>query len=140
MIKLNIYDNYQPMEVKNIMNDRVVFCRGTETIRCAVSKMYAYNIGSVLVVDDRGAPIGIFTERDLVRVIAEGISLDTPLEKLAEKELIKVYPNDSIYIAAQKMIEHGIRHIPVVDAGRVVGILSIRDALRYLISLEGAYP
>ncbi|MEL9990492.1 MAG: CBS domain-containing protein [Thermoproteus sp.] len=128
------------MEVKNIMNDRVVFCTTRDTIRCAVSKMYAYNIGAVLVVDDLGNPVGIFTERDLVRAVAEGISLDTPLEKLAPKELIRVHPNDSVLMAAQKMIEHNIRHIPVVEGGRVVGILSIRDALRSLMALEGAYP
>jgi CBS domain-containing protein len=43
-------------------------------------------------------------------------------------------------MAAQKMIEHNIRHIPVVEGNRVVGILSIRDALRSLMALEGAYP
>ncbi|AEA12918.1 MAG: CBS domain-containing protein [Thermoproteus sp.] len=128
------------MEVKNIMSDRVVYCTTRDTIRCAVSKMYAYNIGAVLVVDDVGSPVGIFTERDLVKVVAEGISLDTPLEKLAPKELIKAYPNESVFMAAQKMIEHNIRHIPVVEGNRVVGILSIRDALRSLIALEGAYP
>ncbi|MFP3267586.1 MAG: CBS domain-containing protein [Thermoproteus sp.] len=128
------------MEVKNIMSDRVVYCTTRDTIRCAVSKMYAYNIGSVLVVDDVGNPVGIFTERDLVKAVAEGISLDTPLEKLAPKELIKAYPNESVFMAAQKMIEHNIRHIPVVEGNRVVGILSIRDALRSLMALEGAYP
>ncbi|MGC8583335.1 MAG: CBS domain-containing protein [Thermoproteus sp.] len=128
------------MEVKNIMSDRVIYCTTRDTIRCAVSKMYAYNIGAVLVVDDVGSPVGIFTERDLVKVVAEGISLDTPLEKLAPKELIKAYPNESVFMAAQKMIEHNIRHIPVVEGNRVVGILSIRDALRSLIALEGAYP
>jgi CBS domain-containing protein len=128
------------MEVKNIMSDRVIYCTTRDTIRCAVSKMYAYNIGAVLVVDDVGSPVGIFTERDLVKVVAEGISLDTPLEKLAPKELIKAYPNESVFMAAQKMIEHNIRHIPVVEGNRVVGILSIRDALRSLMALEGAYP
>jgi CBS domain-containing protein len=128
------------MEVKNVMSDRVVYCTTRDTIRCAVSKMYAYNIGSVLVVDDVGNPVGIFTERDLVKAVAEGISLDTPLEKLAPKELIKAYPNESVIMAAQKMIEHNIRHIPVVEGNRVVGILSIRDALRSLMALEGAYP
>lgn len=122
------------------MSDRVVYCTTRDTIRCAVSKMYAYNIGSVLVVDDVGNPVGIFTERDLVKAVAEGISLDTPLEKLAPKELIKAYPNESVFMAAQKMIEHNIRHIPVVEGNRVVGILSIRDALRSLMALEGAYP
>ncbi|MFP3168100.1 MAG: CBS domain-containing protein [Thermoproteus sp.] len=128
------------MEVKNVMSDRVVYCTTRDAIRCAVSKMYAYNIGSVLVVDDVGNPVGIFTERDLVKAVAEGISLDTPLEKLAPKELIKAYPNESVFMAAQKMIEHNIRHIPVVEGNRVVGILSIRDALRSLMALEGAYP
>ena len=128
------------MEVKNVMSDRVVYCTTRDTIRCAVSKMYAYNIGAVLVVDDVGTPVGIFTERDLVRVVAEGISLDTPLAKLAQKELIKAAPNESILMAAQKMIEHNVRHIPVVEGNRAVGMLSIRDALRSLITLEAAYP
>ncbi len=122
------------------MSGRVIYCTTRDTIRCAISKMYAYNIGAVLVVDDVGTPVGIFTERDLVRVVAEGISLDTPLVKLAQKELIKAAPNESILMAVQKMIEHNVRHLPVVEGNRAVGMLSIRDALRSLIALEAAYP
>lgn len=102
--------------------------------------MYAYNVGAVLVLDDLGVPVGVFTERDLVRVVAEGLSLDTPLDRIARKELIKASPNESVLEAAAKMIEHNIRHLPVVEGNRVVGVVSIRDALRSLMALEAAYP
>ncbi|MFB6490339.1 MAG: CBS domain-containing protein [Thermoproteus sp. AZ2] len=128
------------MLTKEIMGGRVVSCTTRDTIRCAVSKMYAYNVGSVVVVDDLGSPVGIFTERDLVRAVAEGLSLDTPLERVAKKELVVASLDEPLISVANKMIEHNIRHIPVVEGGKVVGVLSIRDALRSLVALEATYP
>ncbi|MCG2863332.1 MAG: CBS domain-containing protein [Vulcanisaeta sp.] len=128
------------MRVKELIRDGVIACRANEPITCAVTKMYINNVGSVLIVDDDGRPQGIFTERDLVRVIAENISLDTPLSKVMSRKLITATPSESVISAAMKMIENNIRHLPVIEEGRAVGVVSIRDIIRALMAQELAYP
>ncbi|MGC8543891.1 MAG: CBS domain-containing protein [Vulcanisaeta sp.] len=128
------------MRIKELIKDGVISCKSTDPITCAVAKMYMNNVGSVLVIDEDGKPAGIFTERDLVRVIAEGISLDTPLVKVMSKRLITANTSESILSAAMKMLENNIRHLPVTEEGRVVGMVSIRDLVRALMAQELAYP
>jgi CBS domain-containing protein len=101
--------------------------------------MYAANVGSVVVLDRSGRPVGIVTERDVVRFLAQEVDLKTPLESVARKNLITASPEDSVVSAAVKMIENNIRHMPVVEGGRLIGVISIRDVLRALVATE-AFP
>ena len=127
------------MKVRNLLKDAIISCREDEPLECAVAKMYATNVGSVVVVDMAGKPVGIVTERDIVRFLAQEVDFKTPLGQVAKKSLITVSPEDSIISAAVKMIESNIRHMPVVEGGRVVGVISIRDVLRALLTAE-AFP
>ncbi len=124
------------MKVRDLLKDNVIFCYADEPVECAVAKMYAANVGSVVVMDRANRPVGIVTERDIVRFLAQEIDLKTPLEQVAKKSLITVSPEESIVSAAAKMIENNIRHMPVVEGGRVVGVISIRDVLRALVTAE----
>lgn len=128
------------MRIKELIRDGVISCRTTDPITCAVAKMYMNNVGSVLMIDENGKPAGIFTERDLVRVVAEGISLDTPLARVMSRKLITANTSESIVSAAMKMIENNIRHLPVVEENRAMGMISIRDLVRALMTQELAYP
>jgi len=108
----------------------------------AAKKMTAYNIGSLPVVDEQGHLIGIITERDLVRVIAEHgpQALQDPVEKHMTRNPVTAHPEDPIPALAHKMLEHGIRHIPVVDEqGRLQGVVSIRRILRHIMA-ENEWP
>ena len=127
------------MKVRDLLKDAVISCREDEPLECAVVKMYAANVGSVVVVDRAGRPVGIVTERDVVRFLAQEIDFKTPLGQVARKSLITVSPEDSALSAAVKMIENNIRHMPVVEGGQVVGVISIRDVLRALLTAE-AFP
>ena len=127
------------MKVRDLLKDAVVSCREDEPLECAVAKMYATNVGSVVVVDRAGHPVGIVTERDVVRFLAQDVDFKTPLGQVARKSLITVSPEDSTLSAAVKMIENNIRHMPVVEGGRLVGVISIRDVLRALLTAE-AFP
>ncbi len=120
---------------KDIMrHDNLVTASPQEKIIDVVKKMHENKVGSVLIVDDHKL-VGIFTERDLVRIIAEGGKLDQPVGNAMSRNLIVVSPQDSIAIVASKMIEHWIRHIPVVDEeGKPIGIISIRDVLRHIVA------
>ncbi|WP_054842067.1 CBS domain-containing protein [Vulcanisaeta distributa] len=128
------------MRIKELIRDGVISCKSTDPITCAVAKMYMHNVGSVLVIDEDEKPVGIFTERDLVRVVAEGISLDTPLMKVMSRKLITANTSESVISAAMKMIENNIRHLPVVEEGKAVGMVSIRDLVRALMAQELSYP
>ena len=122
--------------VREVMRtENLVTVPPTASIREAVERMYRANVGSVLVVDGEGRLLGIFTERDLVRVVATGVNLEERVERVMTTRLVTASPDESLAMVASKMIEHGIRHIPVVDeTGRLVGIVSIRDVLRHVVA------
>lgn len=101
------------------------------TLRDAARALYENGVGSLLVVGDDGTLVGIFTERDLVKAVAQGASLDSSIDSYMTPKPVTVNPKDSIWKALDMMIEYGIRHIPVVDdKGRLVGVVSMRDLLR----------
>jgi CBS domain-containing protein len=127
------------VKIRDLLKDAIVSCREDEPLECVVAKMYAANVGSVVVVDAAGRPVGIVTERDIVRFLAQEVDFKTPLGQVARKSLITASPDDSLISAAVKMIENNIRHLPVVEGGRLVGVISIRDVLRALLAAE-AFP
>jgi CBS domain-containing protein len=98
------------------------------TVRDAVKRMAERNIGAVLVIED-GRLTGIFTERDLaVRTIAQGLDVDsTRVDTVMTRDPDILNPQDSAYDALQMMQQNGYRHLPVIDQGRIVGMVSIRD-------------
>jgi len=100
----------------------------------AVAAMRQWNIGSLLVTEF-GRVVGIFTERDLlVRVLAPGLPLDTPVRRCMTPNPVTVSPKDSVRTAIKRMQKGGYRHLPVVDeAGRPVGVLSARRVVHYLV-------
>jgi len=124
------------MIAKDIMDSFLVTAKPNETVADATRKMKEHNVGSVLIVDEHGRLLGIFTERDLVRIVASNKPLSTKLEEVMTKNnLVTASPDDPLPLIAHKMVEHNIRHIPVVDKeGRIVGIISIRKLLRYILS------
>jgi len=127
------------MKVKDLVRDAVISCYVDEPIECAVAKMYAANVGSVVVLERDGRLAGIVTERDIVRFLAQDVDLKTPLGQVARKQVITASPDETAISAAVKMIENNIRHMPVVEGGRVIGVVSIRDVLRALLAAE-AFP
>ncbi|MEM4738558.1 MAG: CBS domain-containing protein, partial [Acidilobaceae archaeon] len=88
-----------------------------------------------------GRVLGIFTEKDLVRVIGEGKPLSTKLGEVMTKDPITVREEDTIVKAVTILSEKRIRHLPIVDSeGRIKGVVSVRDIVsiykRYLEQLE----
>jgi CBS domain-containing protein len=99
------------------------------TAREAAEEMRANDIGDVIVTDENGGIAGILTDRDLVvRVIAEGRDpRATRIGDIASRDLAAVAPDDPVDRAVQIMREKAIRRLPVVEKGKVVGIVSIGD-------------
>ena len=96
-----------------MVRDTVISCYVDEPVECAVAKMYAANVGSVVVLERDGRLAGIVTERDIVRFLAQEVDLKTPLGQVARKQVITASPDEAVVSAAVKMIENNIRHMAV---------------------------
>jgi CBS domain-containing protein len=93
-------------------------------------------VGTVLVLEgDRLA--GIFSERDLLQRVpdAEAAAGEVPLARYMTPDPETVRPDDSLALALHKMDVGGYRHLPVVDSGRPVGMISVRDMIRHITRL-----
>ena len=106
-----------------------------QSVRQALILMSEKNIGAIIIVDNNDFPIGIFSERDYARkVILKGKnSKDTLLEEVMTKELITVTRNYKIDQCMKIMIEKRIRHLPVLENNKIIGIISIGDVLKIMI-------
>jgi CBS domain-containing protein len=103
----------------------------TATVREAAERMATNRIGAILVVDDGGALCGIFSERDAVtRVMSQGLdSRATTLDAVMTDQVLTVHPEDDINQALRLMRDVGFRHLPVVEDGALIGLISVRDLL-----------
>ena len=106
-----------------------------QNVRQGLNLMSENNIGAIIIVDNNDFPIGIFSERDYARkIILKGkSSKDTLLNEVMTKELITVTKNYKIDQCMKIMNEKGIRHLPVLENKKIVGIVSIRDVLKIMI-------
>jgi CBS domain-containing protein len=101
-------------------------------VRRAAERMSEWNIGAVAVVD-AGRLAGIFSERDIMtRVVARGLDPDATFVSLVmSTELTVADPSERVDTALQKMHAVGCRHLPVVEDGKLIGMISIRDLLEF---------
>jgi CBS domain-containing protein len=114
--------------------DRVVSVGREAPVLEAIRLMAEHHIGAVLVIDD-GQLLGIASERDYARkVVLQGrSSSDTPVHAIMSAPVVCVGPQDSVTDCMAIMTERHIRHLPVIDGGRLAGILSIGDLVKELI-------
>ena len=121
--------------VSNLMNPKVQTDFEDQNIMSACNIMYANNIGSVIIVthDKSGGPLGIITERDVVRILGklEPNMLQTPLKSLMSKPLITIEQTASINDATKIMNNKKIRRLVVIDKNnKMIGILTQRDIFK----------
>ncbi|ATA59411.1 Inosine-5-monophosphate dehydrogenase [Geobacillus stearothermophilus] len=101
-------------------------------------KMREFNVGAIPIVD-QGRLVGMITDRDLVvRGIAEKHPGSTAVTEVMSRELVTVSPDDSVQKAADIMARHQIRRLPVVEGGRLVGIVALGDLATNRYSDESA--
>ena len=106
-----------------------------QSVRQALVLMSEKNIGAIIIVDNNDFPIGIFSERDYARkIILKGkSSKETLLDEVMTKELITVTRDYKIDQCMEIMTEKRIRHLPVLENKKIVGIISIGDVLKIMI-------
>ncbi len=100
-----------------------------DTLVDAAGRMHCYQIGALPVYQQHRL-VGIVTERDLVAALAEGAdpAVATVADYMTDQP-VTVAPDDDLEVAARRMADLGVRHLPVVDGTQLVGVLSIRDLI-----------
>ena len=112
----------------------------TASVREAVVKMVECGCGSVIIEDKQGSMLGIFTERDLMtRVIGVGLDPDSiQLKQVMSSEVFTAGPDDLVNDVRSQLRERHIRHVPVVEHGEVIAVLSVRDLIRAYMAEQKA--
>ena len=112
----------------------------TDSVLQAIEIMANRHIGALLVMN-QGTLLGIISERDYARkvILKNRSSHDTPVSDIMTSPAVTVTPHDTVHHCMQLMTEHRFRHLPVIDSGRVVGILSIGDLVKAVIEEQSAH-
>ena len=102
----------------------------------ALEQMARKNCGALLVLDEGGALVGIFSERDYARkvILVGKASKGTPVQDIMSSDVTTVRPDQSIEECMALMTSKRVRHLPVMEAGKVAGVISIGDVVQAIIS------
>jgi len=105
--------------------------RPEQTVRDALALLARHNIGALVVVNAAGMPVGIVSERDIVREAARNEQVfGRAMSEIMTRDVITGVPEDDLASVANLMTEKRIRHLPVVTGGKLIGIISIGDVVK----------
>jgi CBS domain-containing protein len=126
----------RPMIVKSILSAKggdVISIEPTATLDTAVKTLAEHKIGALLVLGPDRRVIGILSERDIVRVLAErGASvLSQPLAQVMTRKVITCSQSDSVGVLMERMTTGKFRHLPVIEDEQVIGVVSIGDVVKH---------
>lgn len=117
------------MLISNVYRPTVFGCRADERLAEVARRMVEQDIGALAVLDGERVT-GIITERDLVRALAAATEPAAPqAAAYASAQIRTAALDEDSREVARRMLEEGIRHLPVADHGRLVGMVSMRDLL-----------
>src|SRR5262249_28794899 len=114
-----------------------VTIRPDTTVQAAIQVMLEHDIGALLVVDSKGKLLGIFSERDLAKKVADLHSdyAEMPVATFMTSNPETVAADDTLDFVLHKMDGGGYRHLPVLQGERPVGVISVRDMLKHITRL-----
>ena len=115
----------------------IVTAKKEITAKECINLLFKRHVGSVVIIDENQKCLGIFTERDAIRIVAQNIPLNEPLEKVMSKNIYTI-SEEAPFLEAKKMMKlYRIRHIPVISADeKIVGLVSIRHILDELLEMQ----
>jgi CBS domain-containing protein len=116
--------------VKLIMTQKVVSVRATEKIDDAIDEMKKSNLGGLPIVDEKGGVKGIITERDIAGLFANRIS-GVLVSQLMSEKVVTALPTTTLFECEKTMATQGFRRLPIVSDGKVMGIITTMDIMRF---------
>ena len=118
--------------VKQIMNNSVVSVDSSVTATNAAKMMEDVGVGAIVVLENN-LPVGIVTDRDFaIKITAHSYPIDTPVRRIMSSPLISIDSNSNLWVASDLMSTRNVRKLPVIDDGRVVGILTSSDLVKHI--------
>jgi CBS domain-containing protein len=116
--------------------DLVFTASPQETVAAAAALLLARRVGAMVIVDPSEKIVGILSERDIVRAVAErgAAALSEPIAGFMSPDVIFAHPTDSVAALLEVMTDRRIRHLPVLADGRLAGIVSIGDLVKSKIA------
>jgi CBS domain-containing protein len=124
------------MKVGDAMTRELLTVEAATPLQAAAERMCDRNVGAILVLNGE-ALSGILTERDVLRAVAQGEVTGTSVAAWMTRDPETVTVDEGARAAATAMVRGGFRHLPVLQDGRPVGIVSIRDLMRLVVDDEG---
>ena len=128
----------RPPAVNDVMRSAVTTVERHAHLAAAAFLMHRAGSSAVVVTSDDEAhqPIAVITESDITRVVADGRDVnEVRIEEMIGPEPVTVRPNTPVIAATELMMSARIRHLPVIDDGRLVGMVDITDACRALLEM-----
>jgi CBS domain-containing protein len=119
-------------EVLKAKGDMVFTAPPSDTVAAVAAMLFARGVGAMVIVEGEREVVGIFTERDIVRVVAqEGAQgLSAPVARFMTRDVVFANPGDAVDSLLERMTDRRIRHLPVCVDKRLVGIVSIGDLVK----------
>ena len=128
------------MVISHLMNVRVASVRPDEAVQMAIARMLEENVGAVAVCEGPRL-VGIFTERDVLRLAGQGADLrELKMDVVMTRRLVTAMPDDDVLAVAELMRKHRIRHLPVLEGENLLGIVGIREILVALVERLWSTP
>jgi CBS domain-containing protein len=129
------------LKIRDIMCKKVVTAKEDTLIQDAVMLLNERHVGSIIIVNDEQKCMGVFTERDAIRIFAQNVSLDQPLSKVMSSHIVTISLEASYDEAKRLMLSHNIRHLPVTDeTGKLIGLFSLRAFLDEIHGIKTPIP
>jgi CBS domain-containing protein len=119
------------VQLADLMATDVLAVSPDTTIADAARRMVAREAGAAVVIQDGGL-VGVISERDLIRAIPDACRPETPVSERMSRDVMTASPRTSVPEAMAIMIDGHFRHLPVVEAGRVLGMVSMRDLMSWV--------
>jgi len=117
-----------PVDIRDVMTQGVVTAVPSAPVRQVAELMRERNVGSVVLVDEDGTLAGFVTDRDLaLGALTDGRDPADPVEAHGSSPVVTAEPGMGVEEAAELMVRHGIRRLPVLDKGRLTGIVTLDD-------------
>ena len=125
----------QPILAKEIMTKDVISISENETLGAAIRKLVLHKVSGMPVLDETGKLIGIISEKDILNFFFCGHLKDTKVNEAMSKDVVHYGPESLIDSIALAVSQKHFRRVPIVENGEVIGIISRRDIIHYVLDI-----